>query len=100
MYPQEINLVSVSHSQDDIGQDIKTKTSRSVMAEVYDVGANFKMSAQEKGIFLEWRVLVWSFEYDNEPIVEIKGEEFKVFKNHYRDDGKIELTLEKVTGNG
>ena len=96
--PTTIELVTIRHTQDEIGQDIEEKTYNEVTADLKSVSSSFKEEVAKRGIFLEWQALVWGFEYDYEDYVRLNNVMYKVYSTYYRDDGKIELNLHRAVG--
>lgn len=98
MNPQTIKLVSLEHTQDEIGQDIEIKHYNEVTADIRSISSSFKEEVAKRGIFLEWQVMVWNFEYSNEEYVELNDITYKVYSTYHRDDGKVELNLHRAVG--
>lgn len=96
--PKEIKLIGITHTQDDIGQDIETKSTSTVLADIYSISSSYREEAAQRGVFLEWNCLVWNFEYSEQQYVEIDNVTYKVNSTYYQEDGKVELRLERASG--
>ena len=72
---------------------------RDVYGTVESVGANEFFAAAEVGLKPEYRVTVWSDEYEGESVAELHGRRYTIYRTYLRQSGKIELYLTAKAGN-
>lgn len=113
MYNHELTLVKHEKTIDEIGNEIITTTERSVLCKLKDIGSREFYDAQVAGLKPEIEFIIHSFEYEGEKEVIFKGVKYQVirtYQNHQQRNTRgdeinlageeIELTCEKVVGNG
>ena len=94
---REISLISVTHTQDAIGQLVDVETKADVIATLRSVSLTEWTDAGQLGLSAQWQASVWSAEYSGQEIVEISGKRYHVYRTD--DTGrKIELYLEEMVG--
>ena len=62
-------------------------------------GRNEFFNAAEIDLKPEYRVTVWADEYDGEPMIELHGRRYTVYRTYLRPSGKVELYVTKKAGN-
>lgn len=72
---------------------------RDVYGTVESAGRNEFFNAAEIDLKPEYRVTVWADEYDGEPMIELHGRRYTVYRTYLRSSGKVELYVTKKAGN-
>ena len=94
---REISLISVTHTQDAIGQLVDVETKVDVIATLRSVSLTEWTDAGQLGLSAQWQASVWSAEYSGQEIAEISGKRYHVYRT-YDTGRKIELYLEEMVG--
>lgn len=92
-----ISLISVTHTQDGIGQIIETETAVEVVADLRSVSLNEWTNAGQLGLSAQYQAVIWAFEYHGEDTVDIGEKRYKVYRT-YETGRRIELYLEEMVG--
>lgn len=113
MYNHELTLIKHIKDTDEIGNEVITTTERQVLCKLKDIGSTEFYDAQVTGLKPEIKFIIHSFEYQGEKEVIFEGERYQVMRTYqihqkrrtYGDEinlagEEIELTCEKVVGNG
>lgn len=88
-----INVVLV----DELDEERVEKTE--ILAECESVTRNEFNIAAQSGYKSEYMLLVWHFEYSNQPYAEIDGVRYSIYRTHRKPDSdKIELYLGTKVG--
>lgn len=109
-YDYELKLISYSVTYDELLQPVKTPVIITVLCRKVSVGGNEFYNAQVSGLKPELKFIIHAFEYSGENEVEFEGIKYKVIRTYTGnavdksqnalDNEEIELTCEKVVGNG
>lgn len=94
----DINLISRTFTKDEIGQQIETETSRSVVAELKSINRSEWAAARQNNYNPVVIASICEFDYNDEEIVEIDSERYVVYRTHPGKDDYIELSLRKKVG--
>ncbi len=94
----DINLISRTFVTDEIGQQIATEVSRSVVAELKSINRSEWMAARQNNYNPVTIASICEFDYNGEEIVEIDSERYVVYRTHPGKDDYIELSLRKKVG--
>lgn len=94
----DINLISRTFTKDEIGQQIETETSRSVVAELKSINRSEWVAARQNNYNPVVIASICEFDYNDEEIVEIDSERYVVYRTHPGKDDYIELSLRKKVG--
>jgi len=94
-----IELIAVTYTPDAIGQEIATKTPRTVFANEFSVGAGEFYDAGRSGLKAERQYQVRSIDYNDETLLSVDGVEYNVIRPARRGEWTV-LTCERVVGNG
>lgn len=94
---REISLISVTHTQDAIGQLVDAETKVSVIATLRSVSLTEWTDAGQLGLSAQLQATVWSAEYSGQEIVEIGSRRYHVYRT-YDTGRRIELYLEEMVG--
>lgn len=98
----DINLISRTFTKDEIGQQIETETSRSVVAELKSINRSEWVAARQNNYNPVVIASICEFDYNDEEIVEIDSGRYTgryvVYRTHPGKDDYIELSLRKKVG--
>jgi SPP1 family predicted phage head-tail adaptor len=92
-----IKLISVTTAQDDYGIWQKTETAKQVFCRVSSISQTEFFDAGRNGLNPEYRFIVFFGDYENEMIVEYKGQRYAVYRTYQRNDD-MELYVERKGG--
>lgn len=96
----EIKLIPITVTYGDLRQEIQTEGSAvKVFAEISSITRQEFLAAGTLGLKPSLVATIYSFEYNDEKIVEINGKRYSVYRTYNRvEDDKIELYLEEKEG--
>lgn len=96
----EINLIPVTISYGNLREEIEIEGSvKTVFAELSSISRQEFLAAGSLGLKPSLTATIYSFEYEDEKIVEIKNKRYSVYRTYNRvEDDKIELYLEEKEG--
>jgi len=100
MYDHGLNLIGYTITQDSIGNEIRTPTTTTVLCEEMSVGRNEFYNAAQNGMKPEIILKMHAYEYSGQESVEYYGVKYKVLRTFKVGIEEIELTCERVIGNG
>lgn len=92
-----ISLISITHTQDAIGQLVDVETKVDVIANLRSVSLTEWTDAGQLGLSAQWQATIWSGEYGGQEIVEISGKRYRIYRT-YDTGRRIELYLEEAVG--
>ena len=96
---EEVYLLKIDTTTTDaIGQIIPTEVSHKVMAYVTSVSLDEFMQAGQIGLKPEYRLLVWSHEYEGETNLTMGGIRYSIYRTYKRPDGRTEIYVERRSG--
>lgn len=94
-----VKLVKETITHGNYGQEIITETSSTVFGRLYSVTRNEWTDAGQRGVEANFRLDVYTFEYNGEKIVELDGVRYGVYRTYIRVNEDItELYLHTVNG--
>ena len=93
-----IKLIGVTLAQDDKGVWRSTPTAREIMCQVDSITRSEFFDAGRNGLNPEFKFTIFCGDYDNESIVEYKGETYSVYRVFHRRTDKVELYVERKGG--
>lgn len=99
-YDHELVLIKQDFTFDEIGNQIPIETRKTVLCNVKSVGRNEFYSAATAGLRPSIVFVIHGYEYDGEQFVEFEGIRYKVIRTYSTDFEEMELTCERVIGNG
>jgi SPP1 family predicted phage head-tail adaptor len=104
-FDNELTLISSTITYDDIGNPIETPVEIDVLCSVKSIGRTEFYNAAANGLKPSYIFVVHPYEYNNETYVEFSEDttpkkKYKVIKTYRVDFENLELTCEKVAGNG
>lgn len=94
-----IELLGVTVTTDELGNQIEQETARQVFANEFAISDRDFYSAGVQGMKPEKRFEIYAFEYQNESKFIHNGIKFRIIRTETRGE-KIRLTGEKVIGDG
>lgn len=100
-----LTLISTAITYDDIGNAIETPIEIDILCDMKSIGRTEFYNAAANGLKPELILIVHPYEYNNETYIKFSEDEkpkirYKVMKTYKVDFEKLELTCEKVIGNG
>ena len=78
--------------------DEETTEETEVFATVESIGQSEFFAAQQSGMHAELKIVVWASDYTGEPLCEIQGKRYNIYRTYMRRDGKTELYLGEKVG--
>lgn len=90
-YYEELTLIKINISQDEIGQPIKTETKREILAKPNLVGTKEFYNAMAVGIVPTAELRIRAIDYNNEEEVEYKGIRYSIIRTLPKD--KLDVVL-------
>ena len=93
-----VTLISETYAADSIGQQIATEVRHDVFCNVASVTQTEWFSGGQNGIKPEYKVTMFSPDYEGQKIVEFNSVKYGVYRTYLRQDELIELYLEKKVG--
>lgn len=94
-----IDLIAVTYAPDAIGQEVATKTSRTVYANEFSVGSAEFYDAGRSGFKAERSFQMRACDYSDEPLLVADGVEYSVIRQSRRGEWAV-LTCQRVAANG
>lgn len=99
-FNRRVKLIKQTISYGNLREEIITETFSEVYAQVTSITQTEWFSAGKNGIQAQYKATCYSFEYNNEPIVEIDGQRLSVYRTYnVPKQDLIELYLETKGGN-
>lgn len=86
------------NGRDRLGQATYTETSKDAVAEIIQISRSEFFQAGQIGITPDYGFKVSSFDYDDEVILEFKGQRRRIYRSYRPDPNTIELYTELATG--
>ena len=98
----KIKLVSITVTDDDIGNQVETETTNEVWAEETGVRQSEFYNAAVTGLKPEKTFIIWANEYSGQTKIEADGVKYKLIRayNNPAKSEMMELVCEKVTADG
>lgn len=100
-----LTLLSTTITYDDIGNPVETPNNIDILCDMKSIGRTEFYNAAANGLKPSYILVVHPYEYNNETYILFSEDatpqkKYKVIKTYKVDFEKIELTCEKVIGNG
>lgn len=95
---KKIKLIMRTSSVNSLGDVIYAETSREVFGKVASSSQNEWFTAHRDDIKSAFKVVIYDFEYLGEPIVEMDGHRYGVYRTYQASLDKLELYLEDKVG--
>lgn len=100
-----LTLISTDVTYDDIGNPVETPKEIDIFCDMKSIGRTEFYNAAANGLKPSYIFVVHPYEYNGETYVEFSENEkpkqrYKVMKTYKKNMEELELTCEKVAGNG
>jgi len=99
-YDHELTLIGETIEEDEIGNQRPVETRTMILCSVKSAGRNDFYSGAAAGLRPEYVFTVHAYEYNGERVVEYEGVRYRVIRTYQTGTEEIELTAERVIGNG
>lgn len=96
LFKDIINLVSVTTTENDMGDIIEVETKREVFADKKSIRQNEFYQAQATGLRPELMFVVRSIEYEQEPKLEYNSKMFNIIRAYDKDGELMELVCQGI----
>jgi SPP1 family predicted phage head-tail adaptor len=98
----KIKLISISVTDDDIGNQVEEETATEVWAEETGIRQSEFYAAAVAGLKPERTFVIWANEYDGQTKIEADGVKYKLIRayNNPAKSEMMELVCERVTADG
>lgn len=93
-----ISLIGVARRQDEFGVWKSEPTPREVYVQVESVTQTEFFEAGRNGLNPAFKFTMFEADYEGEPIVEYRNNQYSVYRTYLRRDNKIELYVERKGG--
>lgn len=100
MWSNSLVLISENPKFDDIGNQISDESRKEIYCNVKSISRSEFYNASTAGLKPSLIFSIHLFEYNNEIKVEFNGVIYNVIRTYMVSADEIELTCEKVLGNG
>jgi SPP1 family predicted phage head-tail adaptor len=97
-FDKVIELIAVTYASDAIGQEVATKTPRTVFANEFAVGSSEFYDAGRSGLKAERQYQVRSVDYNDEALLAVDGVEYTIIRPARRGEWTT-LTCERAVAN-
>lgn len=99
MYNHELTLIKQIDSEDELGNQIPTEETKTVLCKLQSVGRNEFYGASTAGLRPEKVFVIHGYEYENETILEFDSDRYTVIRTYSNDFEEIELVCERKIAN-
>lgn len=104
-FDDELTLISQDIQEDELGNQIPVEIKVNILCGAKSIGRTEFYNAAANGLKPSYIFVVHPYEYNNETYVEFSEnnnlkQKYKVIKTYKKDMEELELTCEKVIGNG
>jgi SPP1 family predicted phage head-tail adaptor len=98
----KIKLISITVTDDDIGNQVEEETATEVWAEETGIRQSEFYAAAVAGLKPERTFVIWANEYDGQTKIEADGVKYKLIRayNNPAKSEMMELVCERVTADG
>lgn len=98
----KIKLISITVTDDDIGNQVETETTNEVWAEETGIRQSEFYNAAIAGLRPERTFVVWANEYNGQTKIEADGVKYKLIRayNNPSKSEMVELVCERVVADG
>lgn len=99
-YDHELILIAQTMQEDEIGNQVPVETRTTILCSLQSIGRNEFYDAAASGLKPELMFTIHAYEYKGERQVEFEGVKYNVIRTYRANFEELELTCEKVIGNG
>ena len=100
MWCNELTLISETYVTDEVKNMISVEANTNVFCNIKSVRASEFYNAANVGLKPELVFVIHPYEYSGEKKVKFNGKEYRVIRTYQVNSEEIELTCERVLGNG
>lgn len=100
MWQYELTLIKEDFVFDSLGNQIPSEVRNDVFCDVKSISRNEFYNAATNGLKPSLVFIIHNFEYNDETKVEFEEDTYRVIRTYMKSIDEIELTCEKVLGNG
>lgn len=102
MQDSKIKLISITYTEDEIGNQIPSETSTEVWAEITGIRSSEFYNAAVAGLKPEITFIVWANEYADQTKIEYNGKKYELIRIYINPakSEMLELICQKVIGSG
>ena len=100
MWTDELTLKSITYTEDEIGNQIPVEIDNTVFCEVNSIGRSEFYKASLAGLKPSLIFVIKLYEYNNETKLEYENKNYNIIRTYKKNFEELELTCEKVAGNG
>lgn len=90
-----VTLITHTYTSDTIGQRVPTDVEKTVIGYKSAIGGREFNDAGLRGIQAQFKVEVWTSEYNGAQVVKVSNVVYNVYRTYENNNGKTELYLEK-----
>ena len=96
LFAETADLIAQSFTINAVGDPIATESTHTVFVEFQSIGLKRKIDALATGLNVEFKLVLRDIaEYNNEKVLEFRGERYNIKNVFVRDDQLVELTVGK-----
>lgn len=99
-YDYELSLIEETFTEDDIGNQIPGESKILALCGLKSIGRTEFYNAAAAGLKPEIILVMHGYEYNGAKQVEFEGKRYNVIRTYSTSFEEVELTCEKVIGNG
>ncbi|RBP89395.1 SPP1 family predicted phage head-tail adaptor [Cytobacillus firmus] len=99
-YDDELTLIEQVYGSDNIGNQIPSEKKTTILCDSKSVSRAEFYNAANNGMKPTRIFLIHKFEYDEQQKVEFEGKRYDVIKTYKVNSEEIELTCQRMIGNG
>lgn len=100
MWQHELTLIKEEYVFDSLGNQVPSEIMNNVFCDVRSISRSEFYNAATNGLKPSLVFIIHNFEYNDETKVEFEGNIYRVIRTYMKSVDDIELTCEKVLGNG
>lgn len=100
LWRDEIDLISFTTSQNELGDDIKTKVYKSVFANKKSVRQSEFYQAAQTGLRPQLMFIIREIDYNEEQRLRYDGNEYTIIRHYSQNEETCELVCDSLTNKG
>lgn len=93
-----VTLVSLTYTQDAIGQQIATESMRDVYCDIQSISRAEFFDAGKNDITPDCKITMYRYDYNGEPLAVVNGRRLAVYRTYVTQGELIELYLKREVG--
>lgn len=99
-YDHELTLVSQTYTEDEIGNQIPVEERKTILCGLKSITRGEFYNAALAGLKPEITFVIHGYEYNGEKKLEFEGIRYNIIRTYSSNFEELELTCEKVVGDG